>query len=76
MKPAADALQSLAEEVKVKAPSIPVLHNIDVKTRAEAKDIKEALAAQASAVLWAETVREIWRKWELLWFMSAVPALL
>ena len=60
MKPAADALKARLEEVKVKAPSIPVLHNIDVKTRAEAKDIKEALAAQtASAVLWAETVREM-----------------
>ncbi len=50
MKPAADALKARLEEVKVKAPSIPVLHNIDVKTRAEAKDIKEAFgSANASA---------------------------
>ena len=60
MKPAADALKVRLEEVEVNAPSIPVLHNIDVKTRTDAKDIKEALAAQAaSAVLWAETVREM-----------------
>lgn len=60
MKPAADALKVRLEEVEVSAPNIPVLHNIDVKTRTEAQEIKKALAAQAaSAVLWAETVREM-----------------
>ncbi len=60
MKPAADALKIRLEEVDVQAPAVPVLHNIDVKTRTDAKDIKDALAAQAaSAVLWAETIREM-----------------
>lgn len=60
MKPAADALKIRLEEVTVKEPQIPVLHNVDVKTREQEADIKDALARQvASAVLWADTVREM-----------------
>ncbi len=60
MKPAADALRQKLAGINVQAPAIKVLHNVDVKTRDNPEDIKDALSRQvASAVLWADTVREM-----------------
>ncbi len=60
LKPAADALRQKLAGINVQAPAIKVLHNVDVKTRDNPEDIKDALSRQvASAVLWADTVREM-----------------
>ena len=57
-----DAAQQLREylgNVVVQAPSIPVLHNADVKNYADAASIKDALVRQLySPVRWVETVLE------------------
>ncbi len=60
MKPAANALRGKLAGTEVSRPAVKVLHNVDVKAREEAQDIRDALAEQvASAVLWADTVREM-----------------
>jgi [acyl-carrier-protein] S-malonyltransferase len=57
-----DAAQQLHEylgNVVVQAPSIPVLHNADVKSYTDAASIKDALVRQLySPVRWVETVLE------------------
>ncbi len=60
LKPAADALRQKLAGINVQTPAVKVLHNVDVKTRDNPEDIKDALSRQvASAVLWADTVREM-----------------
>lgn len=60
MKPAAIAMEERLRTVELRSPEIPVLHNVDVRLRSEADDIRGALSAQvSSAVLWADTVREM-----------------
>jgi len=58
LKPAADRLAAHLAEVSVAAPSIPVVHNVDVAMHPVPADIRTALARQAaSAVRWTETVQ-------------------
>jgi [acyl-carrier-protein] S-malonyltransferase len=60
MAPAAAKLREALSAIKVSAPRIPVIHNVDAKSRADAQDIREALVAQADhAVRWVECIREI-----------------
>ena len=56
---AADQLRAYLVDVAVQAPAIPVLHNADVKSYADAAAIKDALVRQLySPVRWVETVQE------------------
>ena len=60
MKPAANKLAERLADVEFTVPSIPILHNVDVKTRDTVDGIKSALSDQvASAVLWSKTILEM-----------------
>ncbi len=58
LKPAAERLAAKLASVSINAPSIPVLHNVDVGERPSADAIRAALAQQAaSPVRWVETIQ-------------------
>jgi len=58
MKPAAERLAQRLAQVEVAAPSIPVLHNVDVASHPSPDGVRTALAQQAaSAVRWSDTIR-------------------
>lgn len=58
LKPAAERLAAYLENVPVKQPSIPVLHNVDARAASSPAQIRAALAAQAaSPVRWIETIQ-------------------
>lgn len=60
MKPAAEKLKRYLENVIVKQPQIPVLHNADVMSYNDATQIKDALVRQLySPVRWVETIHKI-----------------
>jgi [acyl-carrier-protein] S-malonyltransferase len=60
MKPAAERLAARLADVTIAAPSIPVIHNVDVQQHADAASIRAALARQAaSPVRWVESVQAI-----------------
>ncbi len=59
LKGAAEQLREYLASVAVRTPAIPVLHNADVKSYADAASIKDALVRQLySPVRWVETVLE------------------
>ncbi|HXS52737.1 MAG TPA: ACP S-malonyltransferase [Usitatibacter sp.] len=58
MKPAADRLRARLEQVKLRAPAVPVVHNRSVEAFTDPDRIREALVAQLDhPVRWIETVR-------------------
>ncbi len=58
MIPAAEGLAACLNDIAVRSPTIPVLHNIDTRDRHEPIAIKDALQRQIySPVRWAETVK-------------------
>jgi len=58
LKPAGERLAAFLENVPVKEPGIPVLHNVDVRVAQSPAQIRNALAAQAaSPVRWLETIQ-------------------
>lgn len=58
LAPAAARLREALAGVAVRAPRIPVLHNVDVKTYSEPDQVRDALVRQANhPVRWVETVR-------------------
>ena len=58
LRGAADKLREYLGKVTVSSPSIPVLHNADVKSYADGASIKDALVRQLySPVRWVETVQ-------------------
>ena len=58
LKPAAERLAQRLAAVPFAAPSIPVVHNVDVALHASGEAIRNALAAQAaSPVRWTQTVQ-------------------
>ncbi|MCL5059097.1 MAG: ACP S-malonyltransferase [Candidatus Thermoplasmatota archaeon] len=58
MRPAAEKLLAHMQAVAIATPSIPVLHNTDVQSHADADSIRAALAKQLhTPVRWVETVR-------------------
>ncbi|MFM2408530.1 MAG: malonyl CoA-acyl carrier protein transacylase [Pseudomonadota bacterium] len=58
LKGAAEQLRAYLNNVTVNAPTIPVLHNADVKSYSDAASIKDALVRQLySPVRWVETVQ-------------------
>lgn len=60
MRPAAERLAQLLQQVQVSEPRIPVLHNVDVKTWQGDENIREVLVRQLySPVRWVETVRRL-----------------
>lgn len=58
MAPAAARLREVLETAEVKAPRIPVVHNIDAQTRSDPASVRDALVRQADhAVLWADCIK-------------------
>jgi [acyl-carrier-protein] S-malonyltransferase len=58
MQPAAERLQAALANLEFKAPTIPVINNVDVAVVADPAGIKAALVRQAaSPVRWVETMR-------------------
>lgn len=57
MRPAAQRLLAALQEVEIKAPAVPVLHNADVASHASPDAIRDALARQLySPVRWVEAM--------------------
>ena len=57
LRPAADQLAAKLAQVEIATPTIPVVHNVDVKQHREPAQIRDALARQAaSPVHWTATV--------------------
>jgi len=60
LKPAATKLASYLEKMRVSAPRIPVVNNVDVAIEKDPQRVRNALARQAcSPVRWVEVVRRI-----------------
>lgn len=60
MRPAAERLEAALDDIAIHAPQVPVLHNIDARSRADAGAIREALVAQLEQpVLWTACVRAL-----------------
>ncbi len=60
MRPAAEELEKELNKIKIMAPKIPVLHNVDVLSYAEPDQIRSALSRQLySPVRWVETIRKL-----------------
>jgi [acyl-carrier-protein] S-malonyltransferase len=58
LRPASDRLRKYLADVRLNAPTIPLLNNVDVAIENEAGRIVDALARQAAApVRWVETIR-------------------
>jgi [acyl-carrier-protein] S-malonyltransferase len=58
MQPAAEKLKARLAELTLKAPTIPVVNNVDVATPADPTAIRDALGRQAAApVRWVETMQ-------------------
>lgn len=58
MQPAAERLMERLRSVKVAAPAIPVLHNVDVSSQSDPDAIRDRLARQLySPVRWVETIQ-------------------
>ena len=62
MQPAAERLAQRLATLDIKAPRIPVLHNVDVRAHPNPDEIRVALKAQLhSPVRWVETVQKLAR---------------
>ena len=60
LRPAADKLAARLAELEFKAPSIPVINNVDVALESDPAGIKDALVRQAyNPVRWVETVQKM-----------------
>ena len=60
MRPAAERLRERLRAIDLRRPSVPVLHNADVKSAESADAIRDALVRQLSQpVRWVETIRAI-----------------
>lgn len=58
MRPAAERLLAALQDMAIRAPLIPVIHNADVALHAEPEAIRDALARQLySPVRWVESMR-------------------
>jgi [acyl-carrier-protein] S-malonyltransferase len=58
LRPAAERLATRLAQVDIAAPTVPVVHNVDVETHATPDEIRAALARQAaSPVRWTGTVQ-------------------
>jgi [acyl-carrier-protein] S-malonyltransferase len=60
MRPAAEKLRERLRNVNVRAPAIPVLHNVHVQAESDPDKIRDALVRQVEQpVRWVETVRRM-----------------
>ena len=60
MKPAAENMSLVLQEVTFKDPSVPVFQNVDARVHSDPDEIRENLVRQmCSAVLWAGCVRNM-----------------
>lgn len=60
MRPAASRLEERLEQVNVRAPLVPEIYTVDVKTHGSPAAIRRALVQQLhSPVLWVDTVRSM-----------------
>jgi [acyl-carrier-protein] S-malonyltransferase len=60
MKPAAEKLAQRLAQIDLRAPSIPVVNNVDVAVETEPARIRDALVRQAySPVRWVETIQKM-----------------
>ena len=60
MRPAAEKLLAYLQSVTLRAPTITVLHNTDVRSHADAAPIRQALALQLhTPVRWSETIQAL-----------------
>ncbi|HEX6528252.1 MAG TPA: ACP S-malonyltransferase, partial [Burkholderiales bacterium] len=60
MRPAAEKLQGALEKIRISAPKISVINNVDVAIENDPARIKDALVRQAaSPVRWVETIRRM-----------------
>lgn len=67
MRGAADKLAEKLEQIEIKTPNIPVIHNVDVATKNSSQAIKQALIEQLySPVLWSKSVLEIAKNVDIL----------
>ncbi|MEE9491957.1 MAG: ACP S-malonyltransferase [Gammaproteobacteria bacterium] len=58
MQPAAEQLLAHLQDVDISSAKIPVLHNVDVSSHADAADIRQVLAQQLyMPVRWVDTIR-------------------
>lgn len=58
MQPAAEKMAERLAQVEIRAPEVPVIHNVDVATHAAPDEIRAALVAQLDhPVRWVETVQ-------------------
>jgi [acyl-carrier-protein] S-malonyltransferase len=63
MQPAAEAFAASLARVSLRAPEIPVLHNVDVQAHHDPDAIRAALAQQLySPVRWVETIQAMGRQ--------------
>lgn len=63
MQPAADRLWSVLSEVEIRAPAIPIFHNVSVDTGSEPARIRDLLVLQLyHPVRWVETVLRLARE--------------
>lgn len=60
MKPAADNLAEVLNEITIQAPAIPVINNVNVDTPTDPAEIRSALVQQLySPVRWVETIQKM-----------------
>ncbi|HEB67060.1 MAG TPA: [acyl-carrier-protein] S-malonyltransferase [Gammaproteobacteria bacterium] len=60
MKPAAERLAEILEDIPVQAPAIPVVNNVDVEMPTDPDAIRDALVRQLDhPVRWVETIRRM-----------------
>ena len=60
MKPAAERLAEILEDIPVQAPAIPVINNVDVEMPTDPDAIRDALVRQLDhPVRWVETIRRM-----------------
>jgi [acyl-carrier-protein] S-malonyltransferase len=60
MRPAAKQLAELLENINIRTPVIPVIHNVDARTRQDPKEILQALIEQLyEPVQWTRCVRAL-----------------
>ena len=63
MRPAAEAFAASLAQISLRAPEIPVLHNVDVQAHQDPDAIRAALAQQLySPVRWVETIQAMGRR--------------
>lgn len=63
MRPAADSMATRLQQVSVRAPQIPVWHNVNVQAEIEPEAIRAALVRQIySPVRWVETIQKMAEK--------------